>query len=586
MRCLRFAPVLALTFAPPVVASDPLSTGPAWTTESNQMGAYLGNRVASAGDVNGDGYDDAMVCAYAFSAGQNQEGMVFVHHGSAAGLAAIPAWTAEVNQANAFCGRSAAAAGDVNGDGYHDVIIGAPAYDNGQSDEGRVLVFHGSPTGLGLTAAWTKESNQAGAEFGDPVAGAGDVNGDGYDDVIIGAPAYSNGQPFEGRAFVYLGSATGLSAIPVWTAESNAMFGSFAGSAAGAGDVNDDGYADVIVGAPDFTNGEGSEGKAYLYLGSPSGPGATPAWTFESDQAGANFAIAVASAGDVNGDGFGDVIAGAERFDGGEMDEGRAFVFHGNAAGLSAAPAWTVESNQAFASFGHSVAKAGDVNGDGYSDVIVGAWQFDAGQINEGRAFVYLGSSAGLAAVPAWTAEGDQMNGAFGLSVESAGDVNGDGFSDVILGAHWFDAGQMDEGRAFVFHGKCDANAAVFAYGAGKPGTQSVPTLSSLTLPALGGTGDFTIAGGLPGASFVFAFIGSAPAALPFDAGTLLVTPGLTMMLPALDGGGGLSLPVAVPADPNWCGVSFYFQAGFVDPGAGGPYSTALTNGLQWTLGG
>ena len=122
------------------------------------------------------------------------------------------------------------------------------------------------------------------------------------------------------------------------------------------------------------------------------------------------FGYSVATAGDVNGDGFSDVIVGAIWFDNGQTDEGRAFVYHGSASGLGLCPAWTAEGDQASALFGYSVATAGDVNGDGYSDVIVGAVQYDNGQTDEGRAFVYHGSSSGLATSAAWTAESNQAS--------------------------------------------------------------------------------------------------------------------------------------------------------------------------------
>ena len=128
-------------------------------------------------------------------------------------------------------------------------------------------------------------------------------------------------------------------------------------------------------------------------------------------------------------------------------------MYLGSASGLAATPAWQAESDQAFAEFGWSVAGAGDVNGDGYADVIVGAIFFDNGQTNEGAAFVYLGSAAGLASTPAWQAEGDQAFAEFGSSVAGAGDVNGDGFADVIVGAPRFDNGQTGEGAAFVYLG-------------------------------------------------------------------------------------------------------------------------------------
>jgi hypothetical protein len=444
-----------------------LSTTPNWTAESNQAGAEFGFSVASAGDVNGDGYSDVIVGAYQFDNGETDEGRAFVYHGSASGLSTTPNWTAESNQANAQFGNSVASAGDVNGDGYSDVIVGAPLFDNGQTDEGAAFVYHGSASGLSTTPNWTAESNQAGAQFGSSVASAGDVNGDGYSDVIVGAWEFDNGQTDEGAAFVYHGSANGVNngvpgtpANAAWTAESNQAGARFGVSVASAGDVNGDGYSDVIVGAWEFDNGQTDEGAAFVYHGSANGvnngvPGtpANAAWTAESNQNLAWFGVSVASAGDVNGDGFSDVIVGARLFDNPEPNEGAAFVYHGSASGLSTTPNWTAESNQAGAQFGSSVASAGDVNGDGFSDVIVGAYFFDNGQTDEGAAFVYHGSASGLSTTPNWTAESNQANAWFGVSVASAGDVNGDGYSDVIVGAPLFTNGQFNEGAAFVYHG-------------------------------------------------------------------------------------------------------------------------------------
>jgi len=109
-------------------------------------------------------------------------------------------------------GAAVACAGDVNGDGYSDVIVGAYFYDNGQTDEGAAFLYHGSSTGISNVIAATLESNQAGSLFGLAVASAGDVNGDGYSDVIVGAFNYDNVETDEGAAFVYHGSSNGLSA--------------------------------------------------------------------------------------------------------------------------------------------------------------------------------------------------------------------------------------------------------------------------------------------------------------------------------------------------------------------------------------
>jgi hypothetical protein len=436
-----------------------LSAAPDWTAESDQAGAGFGISVGTAGDVNGDGYADVIVGASSYDNGEHNEGRAFVYHGSGSGLSATPNWTAESNHVEARFGTSVGTAGDVNGDGYADVIVGAHYYDDGPKYEGWVFVYHGSSTGLATGLAdWTAQSDQASAVFGISVGTAGDVNGDGYADVIVGAAGYDNSQADEGRAYVYHGSASGLRAAPNWTAESDQNWANFGISVGTAGDVDGDGYADVIVGAYGYTNGEYREGRAFVYHGSGSGPSPSPDWTAESDQAIAYFGTSVGTAGDVNGDGYADVIVGANEYDNGQQDEGRVYVYHGSASGLGASPNWTAESDQTSARFGFSVGTAGDVNGDGYADVIVGADTYSNSETNEGWAFVWYGSASGLGANgnplnADWTAESDQVNARFGHSVGTAGDVNGDGYADVIVGADWYDKVETDEGRAFVYHG-------------------------------------------------------------------------------------------------------------------------------------
>ena len=438
-----------------------LSTSAGWTAESGQNEAWFGYSVSTAGDVNGDGYADVIIGAYAYDGGQTNEGRAFVYHGAASGLGTSAAWTTESNQAGALFGWSVSTAGDVNGDGYSDVVIGACQYDNGQTEEGRAFVYHGSASGLNAAAAWTAESDQALAHFGFSVSTVGDVNGDGRAEVIVGAPAYSNGQAAEGRAWVYHGSSSGLSSSAAWTAESNQVGAQLGFSVRTAGDVNGDGYSDAIVGAPSYSSGQTGEGGAFVYHGSSAGLSGSANWTAEGNQIGAALGWSVATAGDVNGDGYSEVVVGAPGYGNGQLGEGRAFVYHGAASGLNASASWTAESDQAGAAFGHCVAAAGDVNGDGYSDVIVGARYYDDGQTDEGGAFVYHGSSSGLDASAAWTGQSDQTEAWFGFSVATAGDVNGDGYSDVLVGAYAYDNGVTDEGRAFLYYGNAGLGLAV-----------------------------------------------------------------------------------------------------------------------------
>lgn len=195
------------------------------------------------------------------------------------------------------------------------------------------------------------------------------------------------------------------------------------------------------------------EGRAMVYLGSPGGPVDDPVWIADGGQANAHFGISVASAGDVNADGFDDLLVGASRHDAGKAAEGAAHLYLGSPAGPLPDPTWTGYGNQAGAGYGISVAGIGDVNGDGYDDAAVGASAYDNGQDDEGRVFFYLGSPAGFSETAEWTAESDQAGAAFGVSVAGAGDVDGDGFDDALVGAHHFDNDEFDEGRAYLYRG-------------------------------------------------------------------------------------------------------------------------------------
>jgi hypothetical protein len=168
-------------------------------------------------------------------------------------------------------GTSVAGAGDVNGDGYADVIVGAIFYDNSPTDEGAAFLYFGGAGAFNTTADAQLESNQADSRMGVSVAGAGDVNGDGYADVIVGADLYDSGQTFEGAAFLYFGSDGAFNTTADAQLESNQVGAVMGFSVAGAGDVNGDGYADVIVGATGYNNGQNGEGAAFLYFGTANG---------------------------------------------------------------------------------------------------------------------------------------------------------------------------------------------------------------------------------------------------------------------------------------------------------------------------
>jgi hypothetical protein len=431
-------------------SANGIGNTPASLLESNQAEGWFGTAVASAGDVNGDGYSDILVGCYTFDNGQNDEGHAFVYHGGAEGIGANQ-WAMVTNaHAAAQMGFSVASAGDLNADGYGDIVVGAPFYDSGQASEGVAFVYYGSVSGLNTASYHILEKNQTGSYFGGAVAGAGDVNGDGFDDVLVGAKEYTDGLLNEGAVFVYQGSSTGVKPGDIPQSLQLDMAGAdFGNSVAGVGDINHDGYADIAVGAPSYSN----TGNIFVFYGSQQGLGNL--LSIPGPQINSHFGEAVSAAGDVNGDGYADIIAGAWGATNVEQGEGAIYIFHGAPGAMSTNPVKTIESNQVDARFGISVSSAGDMNGDGYSDVIAGASRLDHGQADEGIAAIYYGTNTGISTtLPVPTLlESNVASAYFGYAVSGAGDVNGDGYSDVIVGAYKLSNGFSEEGKAYVFHG-------------------------------------------------------------------------------------------------------------------------------------
>jgi hypothetical protein len=430
--------------------------------------------VRTAGDVNGDGMSDVLVGDPYSTNVESFEGRVLVHYGAGDGPSTFANWTLDQSAIdNPNLGWSVSSAGDVNGDGYEDVLVGSPTWYNftvpGSVNNGLVMMYYGHSTGLSPSYDWFNYGADN-DQLGISVASA-DVNGDGYADVLVGAHGAAGGT---GQVRIWYGSSTGPSpAGPNLTLTGISAGGNFGSWVAPAGDVNGDGYPDVIVGAPvaeDPTTPLADEGRAYVYAGAAGGLGAAPIWSRSGGQAGAHLGSCVAGAGDVNGDGFADVVVGAPDFDTitklGETipDAGRVVVAYGSPGGPAAE---TIRQVFEPWRYGNAVAGAGDVNGDGYSDVLVGAPSATGSIANEGAATVMTGGPAGLGGT-LWTRFGGEAFGGFGSAVSSAGDVDGDGLSDVLVGAVFQDmGGPQDQGRAYVFRGPLPAGAGAFWYASG-----------------------------------------------------------------------------------------------------------------------
>lgn len=426
---------------PPTLTAVAPSGGPTWQAEGNFAGAEFGGAVAPAGDVNHDGYSDIIVG----SPGYDTLGRASVYLGSILGVAAQPAWT--VFGVQKHFGASVSGAGDINGDGFDDVVVGEPDANLGVPPvqwTGQVSLYLGSAAGPAKTPAWVGHAGLH-ERFGASVASAGDVNDDGYGDIIVGAPGESG---TIGHAYVFLGSASGLmSSWMAWDTTSTAPDQHFGAAVAGAGDVNRDGFDDVIVGEPDYVSpapaplGGCTIGRAFVYLGSPRGLSTTPAWVMNGDANCANlesthFGCSVASAGDVDGDGFDDVVIGCAK-------KGSLLVL-GSSSGTLYPTTWSAPGN---------ARGAGDVNGDHFDDIVVGFPAFSHDQVSEGEVSLYLGGPAGPSLTPAWTVEGNQSGAGFGAAVAGAGDTDGDGRGNILVGAPFYDDGQTDEGAAFEFFG-------------------------------------------------------------------------------------------------------------------------------------
>lgn len=503
-------PVSAQSLPAVIDFNNTFTAGQVLVVSGGAAGDYAGYSAYRAGDVNGDGKDDFLVGAYQASPdGRIQAGAAHLIYGSAYWsislyLGSVIAFQRVVLQGGAAgdqTGISVAGVGDVNGDGKADILVGAyGASPGGRAKAGLAYLIYGSANLTatqnlgGLTAAQgvVLQGGAAGDQAGVSVASAGDVNGDGRPDFLIGASAATpGGRTGAGSAYLIYGSANlpsiinlgSLMAAQGVVLQGGAAFDKAGFSVANAGDVNGDGISDFLIGA--YTAdpvGRADAGAVYLVYGSTRLPAVinlgslTPGLgTILQGRASSDYmGLSVSGAGDVNGDGRSDFLMGAPYADpGGRSNAGVAYLIYGSAnlpaildlASLSSTQGLVLQGSAANDNSGSCVSNAGDINGDGKSDFLIGAYNADpAGRTDAGAAYLIYGTTSlpatlDLASFGIGTngvvLQGAAANDRAGCSVSSAGDVNGDGVADFLVGAcSASPAGRSSSGAVYLVYGK------------------------------------------------------------------------------------------------------------------------------------
>jgi len=590
--------LIALLCCAPFVAAQNRQIELEWlrnagaTFEGDVAGDESSWAIDTAGDVNNDGFDDILISSWKSQpGGKISAGRIYIMYGglSLTGNFDLALADVVIEGQTAFwnAGFSIAGAGDVNNDGFDDVLIGARnATTNGNTGSGRCYLVYGGaalPSVISLATLGAGGVTMNGIGFSDiaghSIAGPGDVNGDGFDDMLIGAPGAGHaGIGFAGEAYIVYGSNTlpSLLELSSLAAGGGVTINGIASSdqngtmVAAAGDVNNDGFMDILTGSPLADPfGKNLAGRAAIVYGGPSLPLVINLVSLNAGgvlinghSSGDKLGDVGGGAGDINGDGFDDIILGVRVKNGPAGEKaGRSYVYYGG-AGLPqtininaiGAGGITFEGVGANDQSGNAVATGGDVNGDGYDDLLIGATGADPnGDSNAGEVYLIEGGPTLPATylLSTMNEDGTVLAGisptdVAGNSVAFAGDVNGDGFDDVLVSAFLADpGGKASAGETYLVYGTPNFIQAAGVVAEG--GTMNLRIHGTPSVPYL-------LIGGI--------FANQVPAQTQF--GALYLPSFFELLLWSYSSNGESLLPLPIPAPgaiPGLQGLTFHMQA-------------------------
>lgn len=406
-------------------------------------GDAFGSTVARGGDIDGDGFGDYLVGALLHDSLATDDGALY----AISGRGGVVLYSLAGEASDDRFGIAAGTARDLTADGYDELVVGASLNDDAGLGAGKVYVYSGLDGSLLLSILGAA----AGDALGSSVGGGGRIDGDMSYDLVIGAPGHDT--PDTNAGCVYVLSGTFGAMIDTLYGES--AHDAFGSTVAIAGDVDNDGHADFIVGAPHNEAGGVDAGRAYVY----SGAGGLM-HSFTGSDPGGRLGSAVAAAGDVDGDGHADVIVGVPYDDGAGTDAGRAFVY----SGMSGLVLYTLNGEGVKDLFGYAVSGVDDVDGDGFPDFAVGAPLNDAAGTDAGRIYIYSGADGTLIQILEGSADSDE----FGGSITGIGHIDDDDFADIVVGASKSHPVVPGQGAAYVYSCLPTGGAALPGPGSGK----------------------------------------------------------------------------------------------------------------------